>query len=70
MKPWSNLISNSLKAKTPPKEWHFDKVRVLTNATRYPPNTPRNFIFISHVALCARLPKSTHVDSIMRKLVH
>jgi hypothetical protein len=38
-KPWSSWISNCLKAKTPPKGWHFDKVRVLTNVTRYPRNT-------------------------------
>jgi len=38
-KPWNIWISNCLKAKTPPKGWHFDEIRVLTNVKRYPPNT-------------------------------
>jgi hypothetical protein len=35
-----NSTYNCWKAKSLPKKWTFEQARVLTNATKYPPNNP------------------------------
>jgi len=62
-----NSTLNCWKAKSPPKEWTFEQTRVLTNATKHPPNNPHIdsssfhklcFIFMH----CFQ--NSTHLDSL------